>query len=302
MLRDGSSTDSRERFARVGEIDLCYEVFGPDDAPPMLLVMGLGSQMLLWNEEFCALLVDRGYRVIRFDNRDCGRSTILRESPPPTLRQLALRDRRAAAYALDALAADAVGLLDHLGIDSAHIVGASMGGMVAQLIAINHPRRARSLVSIMSTTGNWRVGNPRPNVIPLLLRRPRRDRDGYTEDLVRTLETIGSRRYPDDAEALRELAGRCYERGVHPAGTARQLAAIQAAPDRTAKLRRLALPAAVIHGTSDPLVAPSGGKATARAIPGARLTMLEGMGHDLPRPLWPEIVSTIAETADRTSP
>jgi pimeloyl-ACP methyl ester carboxylesterase len=300
MLDTDSGTGSREQFARIGTIDLCYEVMGPADGMPLLLVMGLGSQMILWNDVFCGQLVERGFHVIRFDNRDCGRSTVLGDARPPTLRQLALRQQSGASYTLDDMAGDAVGLLDHLEIDRAHIVGASMGGMIAQLIAINHPGRTRSLVSIMSTTGNWRVGVPRPNVLPFLLRKPRTDRDGYAEDLITVFQTIGSKRYPEDAEELRAYAGRAFDRGFHPAGTARQMAAIQTAPDRTKRLGGLSIPSAVIHGTADPLVAPSGGRATAKAIPGARLVMLEGMGHDLPRPLWPEVVSTIAQTAGRT--
>ncbi len=297
MLEPKIDTAARERMVRVGEIELCYETFGADDAPAMLMVMGLGSQMLVWAEAFCATLAGHGFRVIRFDNRDNGRSTIFRDAPPPTLRQLMLRDRRGAAYTLDEMAADAVGLLDQLGIERAHVVGASMGGMISQLIAINHPDRVHSLVSIMSTTGNRRVGLPKPKMIPLLLRRPRKDREGYIEDLVATFRAIGSKRYPAPEPELRALAGRCFERGVSASGTARQLAAIQTAPDRTPKLRRLRLPATVIHGSSDPLIRPSGGRATAAAIPGAKLLILDGMGHDLPRPLWPQITDAILETA-----
>jgi pimeloyl-ACP methyl ester carboxylesterase len=173
-----------------------------------------------------------------------------------------------------------------------------MGGMIAQLMAINHPSRVRSLVSIMSTTGSRKVGLPRPGMVPLLLRRPRPDRDGYVSDLVSTLRTIGSKRYPSETERLRTLAERCYERGHDRSGTPRQLAAIQTARDRTAALRRLRLPAAVIHGSDDPLVGPSGGRATAKAIPDARLVMLDGMAHDMPRPLWPQIVETIVQTTE----
>ncbi|MDQ6607240.1 MAG: alpha/beta fold hydrolase [Actinomycetota bacterium] len=280
----------------MGDVELCYETFGADDAPALLMVMGLGSQMLVWEDEFCATLAGHGFRVVRFDNRDNGRSTIFGQAKPPTLRQLMLRDRRGAAYALDDLAADAVGLLDHLGIGSAHVVGASMGGMIAQLVAINHPERADSLVSIMSSTGSWRVGLPRPNLLPLILRRPRKDREGYIEDMVKTFRAIGSKRYPTPEAELRSLAERCFERGISPAGTARQLAAIQTAPDRTPKLRQLRLPATVIHGSRDPLIMPSGGRATAKAIPGAKLLMLDGMGHDLPRPLWPQIIEAILQT------
>jgi pimeloyl-ACP methyl ester carboxylesterase len=173
-----------------------------------------------------------------------------------------------------------------------------MGGMIAQLMAINHPSRVRSLVSIMSTTGSRRVGLPRPGMLPLLVRRPRPDREGYVSDQVATLRAIGSKRYPSEDGRLRRLAERCYERGHDRSGTPRQLAAIQTARDRTAELRALDLPAAVIHGADDPLIRPSGGRATAKAIPNARLLMLDGMAHDLPRPLWPQIVETIAQITE----
>jgi pimeloyl-ACP methyl ester carboxylesterase len=296
---EATARGSGERFARVGELTLCYETFGPENAPAVLLVMGLGSQMILWEEEFCAALVARGSRVIRFDNRDVGRSTIFRDAPPPPLRQLLARDRRAAAYSLDDMAADAVGLLDQLGIERADVVGASMGGMIAQLLAINHPTRVRSLTSIMSSTGRPWVGLPQARMVRLLLRRARADREGFIEDFSATLRAIGSRTYPPDPLLLRELAARCWERGYHPAGTARQLAAIMTAWDRTDALRRLRLPALVLHGREDALIRPSGGRATASAIPGARLVMLAGMGHDLPRPLWPLIVDAIAALLER---
>jgi pimeloyl-ACP methyl ester carboxylesterase len=291
------ATDSPERFAQIGPVELCYETLGPDDAPPLLLVMGLGSQMIFWHDDFCALLVDAGYRLIRFDNRDNGRSTIFRDAPAPTLRQLALRDRRASPYRLEDLAADAIGLLDHLGVERAPVAGASMGGMIAQLMAIDYPERVSSLVSIMSTTGSRRVGNPKPAVLMRLLRRSPRDRDGYIADTVAMLQAIGSRTYPPDLARLRSLAERSYDRGFHPAGTARQLATINSTPNRTRRLRALRIPATVIHGTEDPLISPSGGRATAGAIRGSSLLMLAGMGHDLPQPLWPQIVAAIAQTA-----
>ncbi len=291
------ATSSGERIARAGAVELCYETFGPEQARPLLLVMGLGSQMIFWEEEFCGMLVERGFRVIRFDNRDVGRSTIFRDGRSPTLRQLLLRDKRGSAYPLAELADDAVGLLDALGVPRADVVGASMGGMIAQLVAINHPERVRSLVSIMSTTGSRRVGNPQPAMLLRLLKRARQDREGYIADLVETLQAIGSKTNPTDPAALRELAARAYDRGYQPAGTARQLAAINTTVDRTRQLGSLRLPATVIHGTEDPLIRPSGGRATARAIPGANLLMLPGMGHDMPRALWPEIADAIARTA-----
>lgn len=259
--------------------------------------MGLASQMILWDEEFCELLAARGFWVIRFDNRDVGRSTIMRASPVPKRWQLLIRDRRCAAYSLDDMAADAIGLLDHLEVATAHVVGISMGGMIAQLLALRHADRVASLVSIMSTTGNRRVGRPRPRMLLRLLRRVPRDREGYIEDHIETYRAIGSPAFDFDEQHKRARAERQFDRGIHPAGTVRQLAAIVTAPDRTRALARLAVPATVIHGNSDPLVDISGGRATANAIPGAKLVILAGMGHDLPRELWPEIIDAIAQTA-----
>jgi pimeloyl-ACP methyl ester carboxylesterase len=259
--------------------------------------MGLGSQMVLWDDEFCETLAGHGFRVIRFDNRDVGRSTILRGAPIPTRAQLLLRDRRAASYSLEDMAGDAAGLLDQLGIDGAHVVGASMGGMIAQLLAIHYPHRVLSLVSIMSTTGSRRVGQTHPRLYPRLLRRPSVNREGYIADFVETFRAIGSRRYPPETDRMRTCAARCYDRGHDPAGAARQLAAILAARDRTPLLRGLRVPATVIHGGADRLVMPSGGRATAEAIPDARLVILPGMGHDMPRELWPQIIDAILQNA-----
>jgi pimeloyl-ACP methyl ester carboxylesterase len=263
--------------------------------------MGLGSQMLLWDEAFCEQLAAREFYVIRFDNRDIGHSTILRDQPVPKQWQLAIRDARCAAYSLEDMATDAVGLLDHLGLGAAHIVGVSMGGMIAQLIAINHPEHVLSLVSIMSTTGARRVGRPQPRVALRMLRKARVDREGYIEDHLETYRTIGSRVFDFDEAHRRERAARLFARGVHPAGSARQLAAIITASDRTRALRELRVPATVIHGEADPLVNVSGGRATAKAIPGAELLTIPGMGHDLPRELWPQIIDAIVHTAERAS-
>jgi pimeloyl-ACP methyl ester carboxylesterase len=298
---DISVTASGEQFARVGDLKLCYETFGEDGAPPLLLVMGLASQMLLWDDAFCEELASRGFRVIRFDNRDVGRSSILRDARVPTRWQLALRHPAGAAYTLEAMADDAAGLLDGLGIDEAHVVGASMGGMIAQLIAIRHPDRVLSLVSIMSTTGNRRVGRPDPRVALRMLRPAARTREAYIEDHLQTYRLIGSRGYDFEEEYRRERAGRLYGRGIHPAGAARQMAAIVTAKDRTAQLRQIRVPTTVIHGARDPLVNVSGGQATAAAIPGAELVILPGMGHDLPRALWPRIIDAIVRTAARAA-
>ena len=289
-----------EETCIVGDVELCYERFGDPADPALLLVMGLGTQMLGWDEEFCASLAERGFHVVRFDNRDIGRSTKLSHLPPPTLRQIVLRDRRAAGYSLSDMADDAIGLLDHLGIEQAHVAGASMGGMIAQRIAIRHPARVLSLVSIMSNTGARLTGRPALRVLPIFLKRAPRDRDGYIEHTVKLFQAIGSPGFEHDEEHSRAMLGRAYDRGIDPAGSGRQLAAILADGDRAPQLRELDVPALVIHGTADPLINPSGGKATARAIPGARLLLIEGMGHDLPRGAWPRIVDAIADNAART--
>ena len=278
-------------------VEICFERFGDPADPAMLLVMGLGTQMLGWNEEFCATLADRGFHVIRFDNRDIGRSTYLRDLPVPRLRHLIAR--RGASYSLSDMAADAVGLLDQLEIDRAHVVGASMGGMIAQTIAIEHPDRALSLVSIMSNTGSRITGQPSPRVLPLFLSPMPRGRDAYVERLMKLYGLIGSPGFTRDKEEMRRDFGRAYDRGVNPAGNLRQLAAIQTAPHRRTALRRVDAPTLVIHGTKDRLVGCSGGRATAKAIPGARLLLIDGMGHDLPRGAWDQIIDGIAENAAR---
>ena len=290
-------TASGERTAPAGELELCYETFGASDASPLLLVMGLASQMILWDDEFCELLAAEGFWVIRFDNRDIGGSTIMRGARIPTRWQLLTRAARGAAYSLDEMAADAIGLLDHLGIGAAHVVGISMGGMIAQLIAVSHQDRVLSLVSIMSTTGNRRVGRPDPRMAMRMLRKAKCDREGYIEDHIETYRAIGSPGFDFEEEHKRERAARCFDRGIHPAGVARQLAAIMTAPDRTSLLGQVRVPTTVIHGDVDPLVNVSGGRATAAAIPDARLVILPGMGHDLPRELWPQLVDAIVQNA-----
>jgi len=293
---------SEERLAPANGIEIAYQEIGDPAGEPLVLVMGLGLQMLGWDEELCGMLAERGFRVVRFDNRDIGHSTMLDGAGVPSRVDIFLGRRAGAAYLLSDMAADAIGLMDHLGIESAHVAGASMGGMIGQTLAIEHPERIRSLVSIMSTTGSRRVGRPRPRVMRLMLSGAPRNRDEYMERAVRMFgPLIGSPAYPTPPERLREVAARMYERSFNPSGVLRQMHAIGASGDRTPALRRLRLPAAVIHGTHDPLVRPSGGRATARAIPGARLRMIEGMGHDLPRELWPTFVDDIADTAARAS-
>jgi pimeloyl-ACP methyl ester carboxylesterase len=281
-----------------GDVELCYETFGDPEAPAMLLTMGMATQMLGWHEDLCQALADRGFHVIRFDNRDVGRSQRT-EGPVPTLLQLLRRDRRAATYTLEDMAGDAVGLLDHLGVGAAHVVGASMGGMIAQTMAARRPDRVLSLVSVMSNTGARWSGQPSPVIWPVLVKAPPRDRDGYVDHAARVFSKIGSPGFERDEADLRERAGMSFDRGLNPVAGARQLAAIIHSGDRTPLLRTITAPTLVIHGTDDPMVPPSGGRATARAIPGARLLLIEGMGHDLPRGAWPQMLDAIEHNAAR---
>ena len=288
-----------EQFADVGGgIRLCYDTFGNPADPPLLLIMGLGTQMVAWHVDFCGKLVDEGFHVIRFDNRDIGRSTHLEGAPTPTLRQLLMR-RPPAAYRLEDMAGDTAGLLDALGIDAAHIVGASMGGMIGQTLAATRPDRVRSLASIMSTTGARRVGQPAWRVMPIFLKQAPRDREAFIDHTELLFKTIGSSGIQRDDAELREVAGMMFDRGLDPAGTSRQLAAIIASGNRAPALRHITAPTVVIHGTADRLVRPSGGRATAKAIPGAKLVKVEGMGHDLPRAAWDQIVAAIVRNAQR---
>jgi pimeloyl-ACP methyl ester carboxylesterase len=291
-----------EEFADVGRgITLCYETFGEASDPPILLIMGLATQMIGWPEEFCRQLAGRGFFVVRFDNRDSGRSTHI-EGPPPTAGQLVRRRIDPVLYTLSDMAADALGLLRELGLEPAHIVGASMGGMIAQTLAAEHPASLRSLVSIMSTTGSrWR-GQPAFGIYRYFLSRAPRDRDGYIQRTTRIFEAIGSRGFPRDTERVHELAALSFERGFDPNASGRQLGAITASGNRTRQLRSIAAPTLVIHGSKDRMVNRSGGVATARAIPGARMLTIEGMGHDLPEGAWPQLTDAIAghaHAADR---
>jgi pimeloyl-ACP methyl ester carboxylesterase len=288
-----------EQFCDVGRgVTLCYETFGDPAQQTALLVMGLGTQMIAWHEDFCTELASRGLHVVRFDNRDIGHSTHM-PGAPPTIGQILRRTRRAAHYTLADMAQDAATLVERLELAPAHVIGASMGGMIAQTLAARHAAAVRSLVSIMSNTGNRFTGQPALRTYPIFLRRAPAGREAYIEHTVRLFGVIGSRELPRDPAEILELAGRSYDRDHDPEGPLRQLAAVLASGDRTAELRRITAPTLVIHGTADPLVAPSGGRATARAIPGAQLTMINGMGHDLPRVLWPRLIDAIAEHAAR---
>jgi pimeloyl-ACP methyl ester carboxylesterase len=289
---------TEEQMAPVNGVRLCYQEMGDPDGEPLVLIMGLATQMIAWDEEFCRMLAERGFRVVRFDNRDIGRSTKVHGAGIPNVLNL-VAGRGDPPYRLRDMADDTVGLMDHLGIEAAHVVGASMGGMIAQCTAIGHPERVRSLCSIMSTTGSRRVGHPSYKTFGLLLGKPPREREAAIERVIKTFKTIGSPGYPFDEARIRELAGRSFDRGHSQAGIVRQLHAITASGDRTPHLKKLELPAVVIHGKSDVLVNPSGARATARAIPAARLKMIDGMGHDMPTALWPTFVEEICCNAAR---
>src|SRR5918999_2385379 len=276
--------------------EICYETFGDPGDPAFLLMMGLATQMLGWHEDFCAELAGRGFFVVRYDNRDVGRSQRM-PGEAPTVLQLLRRDKRAATYSLDDMTEDALGLLDHLGIDRAHVMGASMGGMIAQTLAARHPGRVLSLVSMMSNTGGRWSGQPSPRLYHVLLKPPPRDRERYMEHAVWVFSKIGSPGFERDDDDLRRIAGLSYDRGINPAGTSRQLAAIIASGDRTPLLRTITAPTLVIHGAKDRFVPPSGGRATAKAIPGARLLLIDGMGHDIPRGVWPQMLAAIEQNA-----
>lgn len=285
--------------AAVGDMEIAYEQFGDRSDPPVLLIMGLATQMLGWPDEFCAMLAGRSHHVVRFDNRDIGLSTHLHDAPPPDIMAAVSGDTSSASYTLSDMARDTVGLLDVLGLESAHIVGASMGGMIAQTVAIEHPRRVRSLTSIMATTGDSRVGEATQEALATLLAPPPTNLDEAMDRTVATYRVIGSPGYDLDEPALRDQARRAYERSFDPAGVGRQLLAILASGDRTERLRTLGVPTLVIHGAEDPLVRVSGGRATAETVPDAELSIIEGMGHDFPRELWREVTGRIADLIER---
>ena len=288
-----------EQLARVGEVEIAFDDRGDRDAPAVLLVPGLGTQLIYWDNDFCEMLVDRGFRVVRMDNRDCGHSTVLDHLGKPALVPMMLGIPRKLAYSMSDMASDAIGVLDHLGIDRAHVAGFSMGGMVVQTMAIEHPERILSLTSIMSRTGAYKDALPGAKELVALMKVGPEDLEGFLDNMRTLAGVIGSPAYPADPDWLRAQGELAYSRGLHREGTARQLHAINCQPNRTKRLRRLDLPALVIHGSADRLVFTRGGRATARAIPGAKLRIYEGMGHDLPMELWPQFAAEIEAVAAR---
>ena len=292
---------SDEQITPVGTgVELCYQTFGDRGSDPLLLVMGLGGPMTWWDPDFCSLLAEHGFFVIRYDNRDVGRSSRVRgRVRRGTLARSYAGLRAPAPYSLEDMAEDGFGLLDALGLDTAHMVGISMGGMIAQTMALRHPGRVESLTSIMSSTGRRSVGWQDPRLLPMLLARRSKSREHYIAASARLWKIIGSPLYPDTTETVRERAAETWDRGFSASGVARQMAAIVTQPDRSRALRSLRVPALVIHGMSDRMVHVSGGRATSHSIPGAELLLIDGMGHDVPRDLHGTFAEAIRRTADR---
>lgn len=276
-------------------IDICYDTLGNSEDPAMLLVMGLGAQLIAWNSELCSRIADKGFFVIRYDNRDVGLSTTFDShhvNMANAVKQALSGEPVEAPYTLSDMAADAVGLLDAIGVAEAHVIGASMGGMIAQTIAIEYPQRVLTLTSVMSTTGARKVSRPTPEFTELFMQKPADGRDGAIELALKVQRTIGSRKYFDEGK-VRQLAAEAYDRMYCPAGIARQILAILASGNRTSQLRLLNVPTLVIHGRDDVLVPLDAGLATAEAIPGSDLLVLDDMGHDLPEPLWDNILDAL---------
>lgn len=294
---------SEELFAPVGNgVELCYQTFGDPTDEPLLLVMGLGGPMNWWDPTLCELLARKGFFVVRYDNRDTGRSTkVGGRVTRNTIVKAFLGVRVRAPYTMADLAADAFGLMDHLGWEAAHLAGVSMGGMIVQAMAIRQPQRVRSLTSIMSTTGRRTVGWQHPSLFPALIGKRGIGRNAYVESSTRTWQLIGSPGFPVDDEKVRDRAGETWDRGFSAQGVLRQMLAVLTQPNRTRDLRSVKVPATVVHGLADKMVHVSGGRATASAISGSELLLVEGMGHDLPAEMFEEFAGVIRRTADRAT-
>jgi pimeloyl-ACP methyl ester carboxylesterase len=293
---------SPEQFAKANGIELCYDTFGDSRAPPLLLIMGLGAQMILWDDDFCARLAQRGFFVIRFDNRDIGRSAKINGEAPQLQKLIenALTGKPVEApYTLGDMAADAVGLLDTLGINRAHIVGASMGAAITQELAIRFPERLLSATCIMGTSGDPRLPPPTAEAMAVLMSPSPTDKEAFLDRFVWAWRVLRASAFPEGEARERARGARIFERGLNPPGVARQLAAIFASGDRTKALPNVRVPTLVIHGTADPLVPVEGGRAIAAGIPGAKLVEIEGMGHALPEAVWPRVIGAISDHAKR---
>jgi pimeloyl-ACP methyl ester carboxylesterase len=287
--------------ARANGIELCWDSFGETGAPPILLIMGLAAQMIAWPDEFCERIAERGFRVIRFDNRDIGMSTHFDAAGVPNIGAALAAATQGkpvdAPYRLSDMAADAFGLLDALGIARAHVVGASMGGAIAQTMAIERPERMLTLTSIMATTGEPGLPPPTPEAMGVLLKPPVATLEGFIESYAQTWKVLRAGSFPEDEALDRERAEQVFARGLNPPGVARQLAAILASGSRKSGLRSVRVPTLVLHGDADPLVPLACGVDTAESIPGARLVVIPGMGHALPISCWARIIDEIARHA-----
>jgi pimeloyl-ACP methyl ester carboxylesterase len=278
---------------------MAYEQLGAPHDPPVVLIAGVASQLISWPDGLCEALVRRKMRVIRFDNRDAGESTHLSDAPTPDMAAAFAGDYSSVSYTLSDMAADTVGLFDALGLESVHLVGASMGGCIAQTIAIEHPHRVRSLTSMMSTTGASNVGQTSAEALRAFGGPPPANRAEVVNRALAVLDVIGSPGFERDAAAIADRTGRAYDRSYDPLGSARQGIAVLASGDRTERLKALDVPTLVIHGTADRMWDVSGGRATAAAIPKAELVVIEGLGHDLPAALWGTFATHIAEVVAR---
>jgi len=288
--------------ASLSSIELDYETFGPETGPPLLLIRGLGTQRIQWPEGLLDAFVARGFCCITFDNRDVGRSTWFDDHPVPVagevMQAVAGGGSPALPYTLADMADDCVALLDVLGVARAHVLGMSMGGMIAQLVALRHQARAASLVSVMSATGGPGIPGPSPEAAAALMEPTLTEREPYIEQWVRT-SRVYTGTLPFDADAAREIAGRCFDRAFHPDGVGRQLGAVLGAGSRREALAAVTAPSLVVHGDADPLVPLAGGEDTAKSIPGAELLVIEGMGHDLPLESWAPIADAVGRVAAR---
>jgi pimeloyl-ACP methyl ester carboxylesterase len=284
-------------------VQIEYDTFGDPSSPPILLIMGLGAQMIHWPEEFCNLLASRGLYVIRFDNRDVGLSAKFDETGELALTEIFSNPERGAElnipYTVDDMADDAVGLLDALGMEKAHVLGVSMGGMIAQTVAIRHPSRVWSLISMASGTGDPSLPWGRPEAMEMLVAPMPAEREAYIEHNIKLFRTISGSKYPSDEQEIRQLVERAYDRCYYPQGMARHSVAIMVAGSRAQALKSVTVPTLVIHGSEDPLLPVEQGRATAEAVPGAELLIIEGMGHDFPAEVWPLLVDAIAQHTNK---
>jgi pimeloyl-ACP methyl ester carboxylesterase len=292
----GTFVDRKAKNVGRANIKIAYQRLGDPEVPAVLLIMGVAAQSIHWPETFCRALVSRGFQIVRFDNRDSGLSSHMTNAPAPDLPAVMRGDMSCVSYTLSDMAEDCVGLLDSLGLQSAHVVGASMGGQIAQTMAIEHPDRVRSLTSMMSTTGNPAVGQTSPDVLrELFANPPAGTRAAYIETFLKASRLVGSPDFPADEQEIATTAGRAFDRSYDLVGMARQAAATVASGDRTEHLRCLRVPTLVIHGLADRMCDVSGGRATAEAIPGAALILIKGMGHNLPPGLRNRLAADIGD-------